>query len=783
MKDNRFMLKAAISFIMAILIAFSVLPSMAYSNENADTAEEPAPDIPFSFQYEKGDLLFSELEDAVLDPSEVPFVIGLPLATERDHVKRLYYQEPDDCTVLFQNRNGSKTIYYFSKPVKQSGRDLNSDEISSRVMNSESSVTISANRITLPANSILPMRLTQESSTRLYFYNIGYADVFEWSPDSRDMSFIDITKSVRDWSVSSEGEPSFDMISKSGDPVLLSGGGLIVMSINYSDLAGDWTVKTVPESSGVSAKYLKNSYPAGTNSISLTGSQTVPMTRWLIIYEYNRYMLRSQSNQLKYLTGDALNGNVYLQDYYDDPADVWDMERWDISIASLDDGMITLKNEYSLDSYLCHSGTWIHLKKSSYIENDEHIWQLVNKNNNYTEFQYFNITEENVIIKTGDFYYIACSVYPSVATYQLFDMILPYPAEEGEELEFFSNTPVSGTVTVRYTYCPTKTCSFHVDIVDYPNSESSFIQSGKAYELFAVDDANHRSLHYSSGALSFTAYPQNSNANSFIFTYVSNGRYRINPESDNTKYLAYSNGGLTLSSYSSNSNQLWYPVMLNGSLYLANGLSHSKVISYSVNGSSITPGVSNNIDCNSFALPLAVPLYMQGTSNTCGPCNMRMDLSYLGYSYSESYIKTAIVNRWYDPNNQGNHTEEDYYSAVWCLTWFANTYSQISHSYHSLSSLGISDLQELLWDNYSLARPCICHVKTDNNGFSTYSILGYPTKGHYLNVKGLFSTDDITYVIINDCHYNFCGEKSIPISDFHHLIMNGHQFYIGAIAP
>ena len=51
------------------------------------------------------------------------------------------------------------------------------------------------------------------------------------------------------------------------------------------------------------------------------------------------------------------------------------------------------------------------------------------------------------------------------------------------------------------------------------------------------------------------------------------------------------------------------------------------------------------------------------------------------------------------------------------------------------------------------------------------------------NVKGLFHTDDLTYVIVNDCHYNFCGEKSIPISDFHHLIMNGHQYYIGAIAP
>ena len=413
-----------------------------------------------------------------------------------------------------------------------------------------------------------------------------------------------------------------------------------------------------------------------------------------------------------------------------------------------------MKNEYSLDSYLCHSGTWIHLKESSYIENDEHVWQLVNKNNNYTEFQYFNITEENVIIKTGDFYYIACSVYPSVATYQLFDMILPYPAQEGEELEFFSDTPVSGTVTVRYTYCPTKTCSFHVDIVDYPNSESSFIQSGKAYELFAVDDANHRSLHYSSGALSFTAYPQNSNANSFIFTYVSNGRYRINPESDNTKYLTYSNGGLTLSSYSSNSNQLWYPVMLNGSLYLANGLSHSKIISYSVNGSSITPGVSNNIDCNSFALPLAVPLYMQEANNTCGPCNAKMAIKYMGVSVSESDIISLNPNQFdyvYAVRNAINHFISNKIYAYYAKTSFSSEASFIEK------------INSVL-DN---ASPAIIRIVIPSNS----EWFDYSSDGHYITIKGMYysnefneNNDNECIVIINDSHWLYNLEKTIPLS-------------------
>ena len=602
MKDNRFMLKAAISFIMAILISFSVLPSMAYSNENADTAEEPAPDIPFSFQYEKGDLLFSELEDAVLDPNEVPFVIGLPLATERDHVKRLYYQEPDDCTVLFQNRNGSKTIYYFSKPVKQSGRDLNSDEISSRVMNSESSVTISANRITLPANSILPMRLTQESSTRLYFYNIGYADVFEWSPDSRDMSFIDITKSVRDWSVSSEGEPSFDMISKSGDPVLLSGGGLIVMSINYSDLAGDWTVKTVPESSGVSAKYLKNSYPAGTNSISLTGSQTVPMTRWLIIYEYNRYMLRSQSNQLKYLTGDAISEDVYLQDYYDDPADVWDMERWDISIASLDDGKITLKNEYSLDSYLCHSGTWIHLKKASYIENNEHIWQLVNKNNNFVPLT--GIVPQNLFESTTNGYfvpnYLLSGINNAAPSYSWLTLI---DASNNQSLGFDEDNGIffanSGLFSVYYVdlFTGIRSDYFFIlnncDIIDqsfkysekYVNINSTVAGQRKSLQYYQNNEYQNGSLIHNKGLSStlvssdglsinqaFKLLPNNDGtyALSFVLPTEVNG-VKNGHVSENVIQCNSSSGTIGQGSFSAtNDYQKWYIFSLNGNYYLLN---------------------------------------------------------------------------------------------------------------------------------------------------------------------------------------------------------------------
>ena len=773
--------RKALSLLIAFLIPFSSIQAfgLEFRNEKEQSLTSET-EAPFSYTLEEGDLRFSELEGAVIDPKDVPVVISLDLVNERDHVKRLYAQEPDDNTVVFQNRNGSKTIYYFSRTVKQNGRDLAETEITERINYGISSVSLSKNRITFPKSSILPERLTQAGERRLNFYNIGYADIAEWCPDSRDIVFYDITASVRDWSVKSDGKPSFDMTSPGGDPVILSGGGMLMLSINYSDLPGDWAVKTVPESVGVTAKYLMNSYPTGGNSVQLSSYPSVPRTRWLITYEYGRYMLRSQSNQQKYLTGDESTGNVFLLDYDDDQSEIWDMERWNISFVSYNDGMIILKNEYSLGSYLCHSGTTIYLEDENYINYEERIWQLVDKNNNFTELSNFTIAGTSAIIKTGDQYSITCNASPSNATYQAYQMILPYPAEECDDLEFYSDSPVSGTVTVRYTYCPSKTCSFHVDIIDYPNSAVSFIQSGKAYELFAVDDTNHRSLHCSSETLSFTAYPQDSNANSFIFTYVSYGRYKICPESDDTKCLTYSSGNLSLSSYDSSSNQLWYPVLFNNRIYLANGAFHSKVISYSLSDSSISPCISSINDCHAIALPLAVPLYMQGTMSTCGPCNLSMVMNYYGLGHTETYIKNSILYHY----NLNNGDPFSFYSNAFYLRCWSNDYSGFSGNTYSFSVVNYtqSEFESLLQANYSIGRPPICHVITNNSGNAVSPYLGYKNSGHYLTVKGLFCDGNDTYIIVNDSHHTYCGEKIIPISHFYQLVMNGHTLIVSGIS-
>lgn len=66
----------------------------------------------------EGDLSLAALPYAQLSDQDVPECVGTAQAEEKDHVKRLYKQETDLHTVIFQNRDGSKTMYYYNIPVK-----------------------------------------------------------------------------------------------------------------------------------------------------------------------------------------------------------------------------------------------------------------------------------------------------------------------------------------------------------------------------------------------------------------------------------------------------------------------------------------------------------------------------------------------------------------------------------------------------------------------------------------------------------------------------------------
>lgn len=54
----------------------------------------------------------------MLSINDIPEVISAECIAENKHVNRLYSEEKDLNTIVFQNRDGGKTIYLFNEPIK-----------------------------------------------------------------------------------------------------------------------------------------------------------------------------------------------------------------------------------------------------------------------------------------------------------------------------------------------------------------------------------------------------------------------------------------------------------------------------------------------------------------------------------------------------------------------------------------------------------------------------------------------------------------------------------------
>lgn len=93
--------------------AASDIADLGVSSQDLMVSDE----IPFTLPQLPGDIAPEDMADAVLDMSTVPSVITAEDIEREGHVKRLYEQEGDVYTVVFQNRDLSKTTYIFPFPV------------------------------------------------------------------------------------------------------------------------------------------------------------------------------------------------------------------------------------------------------------------------------------------------------------------------------------------------------------------------------------------------------------------------------------------------------------------------------------------------------------------------------------------------------------------------------------------------------------------------------------------------------------------------------------------
>ena len=124
----------------------------------------------------KGDLTLEQLETAKLLPEDTPEIVSQDSIEENGHVNRLWEQEEDLNTVVFQNRDGTKTAYHYSDPVKytdKNGKVKDKKNKLSETTNGE--YTNAENDI----NAYFPKKLHKNKGVELKFGEY----VFEMSPN------------------------------------------------------------------------------------------------------------------------------------------------------------------------------------------------------------------------------------------------------------------------------------------------------------------------------------------------------------------------------------------------------------------------------------------------------------------------------------------------------------------------------------------------------------------------------------------------------------------------
>ncbi len=107
-KRKRYRTKVISIFLSIVLITGLILYP---SKPHAEPTEA-------AYALQPGDLTLEQLAGRVLPEEDIPDVMWLSDIQEKDHANRLREQETDLNSILFQNRTGNKTMYYFDTPVK-----------------------------------------------------------------------------------------------------------------------------------------------------------------------------------------------------------------------------------------------------------------------------------------------------------------------------------------------------------------------------------------------------------------------------------------------------------------------------------------------------------------------------------------------------------------------------------------------------------------------------------------------------------------------------------------
>ena len=365
-------IKKHLSLIIALSMLLSLIPFYGAAVDDEFAGYETLEEIPFEFELEPGDLPFEQLKNATLAPEDIPSCIDPALAEARGHVNRLYLQEPDDYTVMFQNVDGSKTIYVFSQPVNSSS------------LSTTAAITVNGGKINFSGSNIITSRI----GTDLRDYNIGYCEIQTLPSGILSADGVDITEDARGWArgesmpsalsynISSEAAAEYAASITLPDTEISTAAlvpgttitpitpapltGATVMSISYSDLAGLMSFKNVSTNQYLTLTHLP--------PITLTTRSGIveAYSQWLVTYDLDfGHVISNLSNvNHTYLGFDDMDNYIidsmsYMMDTF-----TISIESSANSIVTIDCGQIAINSTGALyeksedDDYFPTSCQW-----------------------------------------------------------------------------------------------------------------------------------------------------------------------------------------------------------------------------------------------------------------------------------------------------------------------------------------------------------------------------------------------------------------------------------------
>lgn len=129
----------------------------------------------------EGDLSLEELQSAKLSAEDTPEIVSKDSIEENGHVNRLWKQEEDMNSIVFQNRDGTKTMYYYNYPVKYKDANGKIKDKSNKISKTSSGdYTNAGNDI----NTYFPKKLNRNNGIELKFGEY----VVEMAPDIKGNS-------------------------------------------------------------------------------------------------------------------------------------------------------------------------------------------------------------------------------------------------------------------------------------------------------------------------------------------------------------------------------------------------------------------------------------------------------------------------------------------------------------------------------------------------------------------------------------------------------------------